>query len=634
MGNIINNEYSLGQESLSLESLDEAKEPQDEKSGINSNDVPSLIVDPKTQLVIVNDPSPTISVFWDRVVQQAVIEASPGPTIASRAYAMLHTAMFDAWAAYDPKAISTQLCDHLQRPLSEVTEANKIEAMSYAAYGVLKDLFPQQIEIFKDSMVELGFDPYKNTTDVTTAAGIGNVSAAALLDFRRQDGSNQLGDDPNGTLGVPYSDNINYQAVNTPDEIVNIERWTPERVPINAQPGEEERIQQFLTPQWGDIEPFALESGEQFRPEAPEPFLLVDGSVNLEDKTITLEDGFTVKIDKSLIGSIINPEFIAQVEEIVDISANLTDEQKLIAEFWEDGSGTSFPPGTSMTFGQFVSARDDNTLDEDAQMFFSLGNAVFDAGIATWEAKRFYDYTRPVVAVRELGELGLIGEFSEEKGGFVIDAWQPGEGTQTILATEFLSYQNPADESSPPFAEYTSGHSAFSATGAEILKLFTGSDEFGASVSFQPGESRFEPDITPSETVILQWDTFSEAADESGTSRLYGGIHFTQGDLNGRKLGEEVAQSVWEQTQFFINGGEINDGEVDELINPANAENLTVQNSYFTNSEDIISLDIDRATLIGDIESHNFGLPNTYSLDNPNLIGVFEGSVDILGDIL
>ena len=634
MDNIINNEYSLGQESLSVESLDEGKEPQDENSGINYNDVPSLIVDPKTQLVIVNDPSPTISVFWDRVVQQAVIEASSGPTIASRAYAMLHTAMFDAWAAYDPKAISTQLCDHLQRPLSEVTEANKIEAMSYAAYGVLKDLFPQQIEIFKDSMVELGFDPYKNTTDVTTAAGIGNVSAAALLDFRRQDGSNQLGDDPNGILGVPYSDNSNYQAVNSPDEIVNIENWTPERVPIDSKPGEEERIQQFLTPQWGDVEPFALESGEQFRPEAPEPFLLVDGSVNLEDKTITLEDGFTVKIDKSLIGTIINPGFIAQVEEIVDISANLTDEQKLIAEFWEDGSGTSFPPGTSMTFGQFVSARDDNTLDEDAQMFFSLGNAVFDAGIATWEAKRFYDYTRPIVAVRELGELGLIGEFSEEKGGFVIDAWQPGEGTQTILATEFLSYQNPADESSPPFAEYTSGHSAFSAAGAEILKLFTGSDEFGASVSFQPGESRFEPDITPSETVILQWDTFSEAADESGTSRLYGGIHFTQGDLNGRKLGEEVAQSVWEQTQFFINGGEINDGEVDELINPANAENLIVQNSYFTNSEDIISLDIDRTTLIGDIESNNFGLPSTYSLENSNLIGVFEGSVDILGDVL
>ncbi|WP_201026128.1 vanadium-dependent haloperoxidase [Mastigocoleus testarum] len=630
MDNTMSNEHSLGQESLPVESLDEAKEAQDIKPGINYNNAPTLIVDPKTQLITVSDPSPTISVFWDRVVQQAVIEASPGPTVASRAYAMIHTAIFDAWAAYDPKAISTQLSDDLQRPSSEITEANKIEAMSYGAYRVLRDLFPDQIEIFENSMLELGFDPHNNTTDITTAAGIGNVSAAALLDFRRQDGSNQLGDNPNGILGVPYSDNSNYQAVNSPDEIVDIERWTPERVPINAEPGEEKRIQQFLTPQWGDIEPFALESGEQFRPEAPEPFLLVDGSVNLEDKTITLEDGFTVKIDKSLIGTIINPEFIAQVEEVVDISANLTDEQKLIAEFWEDGSGTSFPPGTSMTFGQFVSARDNNNLDEDAQLFFSLGNAVFDAGIATWDAKRFYDYTRPVRAVRELGKLGLIGEFSEEKGGFVIDAWQPGQGTQTILATEFLTYQTPGSDPSPPFAEYTSGHSSFSAAGATILELFTGSDEFGASVSFKPGESRFEPDITPSETVILQWDTFSKAADESGISRLYGGIHFTEGDLNGRKLGEEIAQSVWEKTQFFINGGEINGGEVDELINPANAENLTLHNSYFSNSEDIISLDIDRTTLIGNIESSNFGLPSSYPLENPNFVGVFEGSVDIL----
>ena len=124
--------------------------------------------------------------------------------------------------------------------------------------------------------------------------------------------------------------------------------------------------------------------------------MLVNGTTNLEDKTITLEDGSIVDIDKSIVGTIINPDFITQAEEVVNISANLTDEQKLIAEFWDDGGGSSFPPGTWMTFGLFVSNRDNNTLDEDAQLFFGLGNAVFDAGIATWEAKTHYDYTRPV----------------------------------------------------------------------------------------------------------------------------------------------------------------------------------------------------------------------------------------------
>lgn len=379
------------------------------------------------------------------------------------------------------------------------------------------------------------------------------------MTFRRSDGANQLGDDPNGTLGVPYSDNSGYTPFNTPDQTLDIERWRPERVPIDPNPGEEERIQEFLTPQWGNVIPFGLDSGDQLRPEAPQPLFEVgvEGEIDFAAKTITLMDGIVLPVSTDLIGSVINPEFVAQAERVIEASANLTDEQKLIAEFWEDAGGTSFPPGTFMTFGQFVSARDDNSLDNDAALFFALGNAVFDAGIATWEAKIFYDYVRPVRAIRDLGELGLVGEFDPILGGFAIEAWAgPGEGTQTILATDFLTYQTPGSDPSPPFAEYTSGHSAFSASGAEILKLFTGSDAFGGSVTFQSGESRFEPGITPENPVTLEWETFGEAADEAGISRIYGGIHFDDGDLNSRALGRQVGTTAFEQALFFINGGQ------------------------------------------------------------------------------
>lgn len=88
-----------------------------------------LIINPDSQYVTVDDPSPTISVLWDRAVQKAVINTAPGPTIASRAYSMLHTAIFDAWAAYDLTAVGTQLGDDLQRPEIEVTEDNKQSAM-------------------------------------------------------------------------------------------------------------------------------------------------------------------------------------------------------------------------------------------------------------------------------------------------------------------------------------------------------------------------------------------------------------------------------------------------------------------------------------------------------------------------
>ena len=525
-----------------------------------------LNINPETQLVTVDDQSPTVSVIWDRAVQQAVIETSPGPTIASRSYAMVHTAMYDAWSAYEDTPISTNLGDMLQRPEAENTVENKSEAMSYAAYPVLVALFPEQQEIFARVMSDMGYDPNAIAipTDAATPAAIGAISAQALLAYRAFDGANQLGNEP-GSDGTPYSDYTGYQPVNEGGNVRDIERWTPDLLVDSNAIDESFISQEFLTPQWGQVNPFALDYGSQFRPSAPQPFLLVDGQVDLEAKTITLEDGTVLDITPELVGTVINPEFIAQAEEVVEFSANLNDREKLIAEFWEDGGGTSFPPGTWMTFGQYVSARDDNTLDEDAQMFFSLGNAVFDAGIATWESKVFYDYTRPIAAVQTLGDLGLIGEFDPDLGGYAIEAYVRGEGKQTILATDFITYQTPNADFSPPFAEYTSGHSAFSAAGARVLQQYTGSDDFGGAITINPGESRFEAGATPDETVTLQWDSFTEAADEAGLSRLFGGIHFEEGDLNGRELGREVGDAVLEQSQFYINGGDIH-SDVEECI--------------------------------------------------------------------
>lgn len=113
-----------------------------------------------------------------------------------------------------------------------------------------------------------------------------------------------------------------------------------------------------------------------------------------------------------------------------------------------------------------------------------MGNAVNDAGISTWEAKIEYDYVRPVRAIRDLGELGLIGEMGVDantgESGFAIEAFGgfnedgTGRGTQMILSENWVTFQLSNSNPSPPFAEYTSGHSAFSASGAAVLRLFTG----------------------------------------------------------------------------------------------------------------------------------------------------------------
>jgi hypothetical protein len=106
----------------------------------------------------------------------------------------------------------------------------------------------------------------------------------------------------------------------------------------------------------------------------------------------------------------------------------------------------------------------------------------------------------------------------------------------------------------PPFAEYVSGHSTFSSAGAKVLQRFTGSDLFGARTTVRPGSSFIEPGATPLLPTVLLWPTFTSALDEAGMSRRYGGIHFPDGDLNGRQLGTNVGQQAWNKAQTYFNG--------------------------------------------------------------------------------
>ncbi|ERN42653.1 hypothetical protein KR51_00006470, partial [Rubidibacter lacunae KORDI 51-2] len=525
---------------------------------------PSLFLDVAAQTVsVVGDDSPTVSVIWDRAIQKAATDNSTtGPTIASRAYGVLHTAIYEAWSQYDPQAIGTLIDDNLQVPISEVTDENKIEAMTYAAFRVANFLFPDQAAAFDAALTDIeaefgiSIDPTNTSTDASTPAGIGNSAAEAIIAFRSNDGSNQANGFADTTGFVPT--NIGPTDLEDTGLVINdIEKWTPE---FNASLG---ATQGSLTPQWGLVTPFALEIGDATRPPAPEPFLLpgVEADFDFTNGTVDLEpnDRFLnfVPVTRDLIGTVINPGFITQAEDVVDASANLTDEQKLIAEFWEDGGGTSFPPGTWMTFGQYASAEADNTLDDDAVFFLALGNAVQDAGIATWEAKYFpdYNYTRPIRAIRELGRLGLIGEENPDTGLFEVDATVRFQGTQTIPAIDFETYQEPDGDPSPPFPEYTSGHSAFSRAGAEVIKAFTGSDEFNQGVTFPVGSARFESGLTPQAETTLFWETYTEAANEAGLSRIFGGIHFDEGDINGRELGRVSGLAAVDQALFFANGG-------------------------------------------------------------------------------
>lgn len=443
--------------------------------------------------------------LWNQTALAAVSAGTLGPPMVARALAMVHTAMFDAWAAYDDVAVGTQLGGSLRRPPAERTHANKVEAVSYAAYRALVDLYPAQVARFDARMAELGLDPGITTQDPASPAGVGNRAAAALLAFRHGDGSNQHG--TLGSTGLPYSDYTGYVPANTPDVIADPNKWQPLRFTNRAGTAIIEQI--CLGAHWHLVTPFAMASADQFRPPPP----------------IQFPHGLYRK----------------QAEELIRMSANLGDREKVIAEYWADGPMTVLPPGHSNLFAQYVSLRDGHTLDQDVQLFFMIANAVFDAGIAAWDAKNHYDYVRPITAIHYL------------KGGQKVRAWAgPGLGTRVIAGESWRPYQ-PEWFPTPPFSEYVSGHSTFSAAGAEILKRFTGSDAFGASITVSQGDLGVEAGV-PARPVTLSWDTFSAAADEAGMSRRYGGIHFEDGDLEGRKIGRAVGALAWEKALDYIEG--------------------------------------------------------------------------------
>lgn len=163
-------------------------------------------------------------------------------------------------------------------------------------------------------------------------------------------------------------------------------QWTAERVPIDSSSGSKQR---FLTETWGRRCTNGIRNGKAITVKHPEPFLLIPGKLLKQKCTIIADDGFVFPlINSKLVGRVINPKFISQALDVLSASENITPEQKFSAELWEQGGGTSYPPGCCMTIASYVSARDHQTAEEDVKMLYALSNALSDAGVATWYIRR------------------------------------------------------------------------------------------------------------------------------------------------------------------------------------------------------------------------------------------------------
>jgi hypothetical protein len=272
--------------------------------------------------------------------------------------------------------------------------------------------------------------------------------------------------------------------------------------------------QSFIAPHWERVTAFALRSADEFD----------------DSRLARAPDIFKNR-----------RHYEKNVDEILRFSRMLDAERKLVVEYWADGPASELPPGHWGLFAQFVSERDNHSIDQDVKMFFALHNASFDAGIVAWHLKRRYDGVRPITAIRFLKEGQMVRAF----GG-------PGRPTEDIPGERWMPY-NPGSNLTPAFPGYISGHSTFSSASAEVLRAFTGSDYFGFSTVIPPDFGRVEPGI-PEVPTTMSFATFTEAADQAGLSRLYGGIHFTDDNTHGQALGALIGRQAWHKAVRYFTG--------------------------------------------------------------------------------
>lgn len=419
----------------------------------------------------------------------------PRPTVTSRILALIWTGIFDAWTRYDVKANPVYLKNVERRPIREHSLKNKEVAISYAAYRTMLEYYFSDSVLLRGKMVAFGLDPDDHSLDPTTPVGIGNLAAKRVIEARLYDGANQRGT-TSGSDGTFYSDYTGYAPLNTADVLNELQRWQPKYF-SDGRGGK--FAPSCLTPHWWKVIPLFLDSPSQFRPGPP-----------------------------PMIGS---EQLANEVKEVIDLQANLTDEQRALVEFMRDGPKSVQQAGHWFIFAQNISIRDKHTLDEDVKMYFLVEAVAMDAFIASWDTKMYYDFARPY---------SLVHDYYKDQ---MIKGWGgPGEGITVMKGNEWRPY-SPETFLCPPFPSYVSGHSCVSGGCAEALRRYTGNDYFGQEVKLIAG-ALTDPYHT-GDTVTLKFQTFTETADMAGLSRVLGGYHIQADNVAGLALGRKVADAAW-----------------------------------------------------------------------------------------
>ncbi|MDZ7692096.1 MAG: T9SS type A sorting domain-containing protein [Balneolaceae bacterium] len=512
---------------------------------------------------------------------------------------------------------------------------------------------------FNSLMSDLGYNTAFTSTNYSSGspAALGNYIAEKIIEYGMQDGSNEQNGYANRFYKPVNPPLVPELAGN--QQVTDPNRWQPLSFEVFVdQAGNiiEGNTPEFLGAEWGQVDNFALSNADLlfferdeyaywvYHDPGPPPFLQ-DGADGEESSSykwsfalvsawsshLDPSDGVMWDISPASIGNI--QQFPASSEkygafynffEGGDIGTGRDrnphtgepyepqlvprgDYTRVLAEFWADGPNSETPPGHWFTILNYVNDHpllekrykgtgpELNDLEWDVKVYFVLGGAVHDAAVSAWGIKGWYDYVRPISAIRYMAGLGQSSdpdlpsyhpqgmpliegliELVEEDDALAVEnegnigkikifAWRGHShidnqetdmaGVGWILAENWWPYQQPTFIT-PPFAGYISGHSTFSRAAAEVLTLFTGDAYFpGGMGEFVAKKNEFlEFEQGPSQDIILQWATYRDASDQTSLSRIWGGIHPPSDDMPGRKIGQKVGIAAFEKADRYFNG--------------------------------------------------------------------------------
>ncbi len=489
-------------------------------------------------------------------------------------------------------------------------------------------------------------------------AHLGNYIAQTIINYGLQDGSNESGfyrntyyqpvNDPLVMKfdGNPDMDDPNHWQPLSVDVFID---QSGNEVPSGAL--------EFLGPEWGNVHPFSLTDADrttysrddhdyQVYLDPGTPWLIdtLSGAMDTEayqwgfgmvckwSSHLSPEDEVMWDISPKALGNVdINnyPETFEEYQAFYDADnggdigqghtmnpatgqpyeSNMVlrgDYARVLAEFWADGPDSETPPGHWFTLLNYVSDHADferkyrgqgdqmDQLEWDVKSYLIMGGAMHDSAITSWGVKGWYDYLRPVSAIRYMcgkgqstdpdqsnyhvagiplidGSIEVINNLNDPLadggnnfGKVKMKSWKGPDyinnpnvdqaGVDWILAEDWWPYQRPSFVT-PPFAGYVSGHSTFSRAAAEVLTLITGDAFFpGGMGTFVATKNKFLVfEEGPSQDVILQWATYRDASDQTSLSRIWGGIHPPIDDIPGRQMGDVIGKRAVVLAEEYFN---------------------------------------------------------------------------------